>query len=334
MKISRRKFNTAAIAATFGAVALPHFRAMAQENITVAYSNAEINNEWRVENQRDMKEKIEAQGWNFITASAESDPAKQLADIESLLSQRPTVLILSPIETVGVTPAVEIANDAGVPLIVIDRTLNAEPGNGQYLTEIVQDFEDGGRLLAEKAVQLAIAKNGAPKGNYVRIIGSPGTSPTVLCGQGWNKVMEAYPDMKLIGEGVGGFTTEGGIRVMQDLLQRFPAGEIDMVWSDYAEMTIGVLQAVKAAGRNELLGNIMSMGSPLQALDAIVAGDLARQTQTPPYYGDIVVENVRKMMVGETLPPRQPIPSLTFDIDDREAVSAYLEGARRKGLKF
>ncbi len=280
MLINRRTFLIASTATAIG-LAAPFAPAFAQDkNITVAFSQAELVNDWRVTNQKDMADHVTQKGWKFITASGDGDPAKQLSDIQSLLAQRPTVLVVAPLESVALAPAAALADDAGVPMIVIDRTLAAEPGQGQYKVEIVQSHYNSGKLLAEKTVELLKAKNGAPKGNVVRVGGSPGSSPVIDAGKGWDDVMKAYPDIKVVGTANGSFTKEGGIRVMQDFLQRFPKGQIDAVWSDYSDMTMGAIQAIKDAGRTEILGNIVGEGGQISALEAVVRGEIARETQT------------------------------------------------------
>jgi ABC-type sugar transport system substrate-binding protein len=331
--ITRRMFSSATVATAAIAVA-GRFAPAQAKKVTVAFSQADLINDWRVTNQSDMKQHIEAQGWRFITASSDDDPAKQLSDIESMLSQSPDVLVVAPLESVALAPAVGLANDAGIPMIVIDRTLAAKPGEGEFKAEIVQSHYDSGKLLAEKAVELLKAKNGSPKGSVVRVGGIPGSSPVIDAGKGWADVMQPYPDIKVVGTANGGFTKEGGIRVMQDFLQRFPKGKIDVVWTDYSDMTMGAIQAIKSAGRTEILGYLVGEGGQIQAIEAVVAGEIARETQTPPYFGEIVVANVKKLLAGQTSAAHQNLPILVFDADKKDAAEAYLKSITAKGLKF
>jgi ABC-type sugar transport system substrate-binding protein len=331
--ITRRMFSSATAATAAVAVA-GRFAPAQAKKVTVAFSQADLINDWRVTNQGDMKQHIEAQGWRFITASSDDDPAKQLSDIESMLSQSPDVVVVAPLESVALAPAVGLADDAGIPMIVIDRTLAAKPGDGEFKAEIVQSHYDSGKLLAEKAVELLKAKYGSPKGSVVRVGGIPGSSPVIDAGKGWADVMQPYPDIKVVGTANGGFTKEGGIRVMQDFLQRFPKGKIDVVWTDYSDMTMGAIQAIKSAGRTEILGYLVGEGGQIQAIEAVVAGEIARETQTPPYFGEIVVANVKKLLAGQAIAAHQNLPILVFDADKKDAAEAYLKSITAKGLKF
>ncbi|MCW6511214.1 substrate-binding domain-containing protein [Lichenifustis flavocetrariae] len=310
------------------------YRAIAAGTPIIAFSQADLINDWRVTNQQDMKEHVEGAGYKFITASSEDDPAKQLSDIQSMLAQQPSVLVVAPLESVALAPAVGLADDAGIPMIVIDRTLAAEPGTGMYKAEIVQSHYNSGKLLAEKAVELLKAKNGAPKGSVVRVQGIPGSSPVIDAGKGWDDVMKPYPEVKTVGASNAGFTKDGGIKVMQDFLQRFPKGQIDIVWSDYSDMTMGAIQAIKDAGRSEILGNIVGEGGQIAAIEAVTRGEIARETQTPPYFGEIVIQNVKKLLAGQPIEPKQNLPILVFDADKKADAQAYLDKIKGKGLKF
>ncbi|MGL4648124.1 MAG: substrate-binding domain-containing protein, partial [Caldilineaceae bacterium] len=242
------------------APAAPAEEAAPAADLLVAYSQAELVNAWRVTNQKDMEAQAEAAGVKLVSADANQDPSKQLADIENMLAQQPDCLVVSPLESQALAPVVQLANDAGVPLFIIDRTIEATPGEGMYITEITQSHVLSGRLLAEKAVELLTAKYGEPKGNVVHVQGLAGASPVIDANAGWDEVMAAYPNIKVVATSDAGFTKDGGLKVMEDFLQRFPAGEIDIVRSDYSDMTMGALDAIKAAGRDELLGFVIGEG--------------------------------------------------------------------------
>lgn len=334
LKLTFRSIATRVLTASVFAAAVTGGVAFADERPLIAYSQSELVNDWRITNQVDMEASAERHGFRLISVSADQDSAKQLSDIEKLLAQGPDVLIVSPLESVALAPALNLANEAGVPMIVIDRTLDAEPGQGQYITEITQSHVIAGKLLAERAVELLTAKYGEPRGSVVHVQGMAGASPVIDANSGWDEVMAAYPNIETIATSDAGFTKEGGIRVMEDFLQRFPAGEIDIVRSDYSDMTLGALDAIKRAGRTELLGHIVGEGGYIDAIRAVVAGEFARETQTPPYFGELSMLSAKKILAGEAVPPRQEVPIKVFDSSDPAAAAEYLASIEKDGLKF
>ncbi|MDR1509411.1 MAG: substrate-binding domain-containing protein [Synergistaceae bacterium] len=297
----------------------------AEKKIKVAYAQAELINEWRVSNQKEMETKAEKYGVDFITTNAEQDPSKQLSDVQNLLAQHPDVLIVSPLESAALVPVVAMCDEAQVPLIIIDRTINAEPGVGMYKSEIAQSHEESGRLLAEKTIELLKAKYGEAKGSVVHVQGQAGASPVIDANRGWDAVMKDYPNIKTIATEDAGFTKEGGLRVMENFLQAYPKGQIDIVRTDYSDMTLGALEAIENAGRDELKGYLVGEGGYYKAIQEVVNGNIARETQTPPFFGDMAITTAIKIANGESVPARQPLDIKVFDSDKKEEAEAYIK---------
>jgi ribose transport system substrate-binding protein len=281
-----------------------------------------------------MEASAQKLGVKLISIDANQDPAKQLADIQNMLAQKPNALILSPLESKALVPAIKMCEQAKVPLIVIDRTIEATPGVGIYKTEITQSHVLSGQKLAEKAVELLKKKYGEPRGNVVHVQGMAGASPVIDANKGWDEVIAKYPKIKTVATADAGFTTEGGLKVMEDFLQRFPKGQIDIVRSDYSAMTMGALQAIKNAGRTELLGYVMGEGGHYLAIQAVVAGEISRETQTPPYFGELAIKSALDILAGKTVSAKQQVPIKIFDAEQKDVAKKYLDDIRSKGLEF
>jgi ribose transport system substrate-binding protein len=306
----------------------------AQTKYLIAYSQAELVNAWRVTNQKDMEASAQKLGVKLISLDANQDPAKQLADIQNMLAQKPNALILSPLESKALVPAIKMCEQAKVPLIVIDRTIEAVPGVGIYKTEITQSHVLSGQKLAEKAVELLKKKYGEARGSVVHVQGMAGASPVIDANKGWDEVMAKYPKIKTVATADAGFTTEGGLKVMEDFLQRFAKGQIDIVRSDYSAMTMGALQAIKNAGRKELLGYVMGEGGHYLAIQAVIAGEISRETQTPPYFGELAIKSALDILGGKSVPAKQQVPIKIFDAEKKDEARKYLDDIRAKGLEF
>ena len=65
---------------------------LAADKGLVAFSQAEMTNEWRVMDTKEMEKAWKDAGYDFVWTNAKSDPAKQLADVEDLLARKPVVL--------------------------------------------------------------------------------------------------------------------------------------------------------------------------------------------------------------------------------------------------
>ncbi len=94
----------------------------------VCFSNAGVNNPWRVVGWTTMQAEVELHPEieRFTAVDAEGDDNKQISDIQDLLGQDCDALIVSPNTTEALTPAVEQACAANIPVIVFDRGVNTD----------------------------------------------------------------------------------------------------------------------------------------------------------------------------------------------------------------
>ncbi|MBP1806015.1 D-xylose ABC transporter substrate-binding protein [Rubellimicrobium aerolatum] len=136
--------------------------AMAQEGPTVGVSWSNFREErWKTD-EAAIKSAIEAAGGTYVSADAQTSPTKQLADVDSLITQGVDALIILAQDSAAIAPALDAAEDAGIPVVGYDRLI--DDARAFYITF---DNVEVGRMQA-RAVLAA-----APEGNYVMIKGSP-----------------------------------------------------------------------------------------------------------------------------------------------------------------
>jgi ABC-type xylose transport system, periplasmic component len=110
-----------------------------------------------------MKSTIEAGGGTYIRADANLSSEQQLTDVDNLISQGATVLVLLAQDQNAILPALAKAKLQGIPVIAYDRLI--EDPSILYLT-----FDNVGVGKAEASALLAAV----PTGNYVIIKGDQG----------------------------------------------------------------------------------------------------------------------------------------------------------------
>lgn len=282
----------------------------------VAFSQAGMENEWRAMNTQEMERAFTEAGYEFVWTNANSDPAKQLADIEDLLAQQPVLLVVAPIEFEPLAPVPMMAEQAGVPLLVVDRALPGEPGTGNWIALLTTDFVDTGEQVARDVVEELTAKYGEPRGKVLHITGTTGASPVIDEDTGLKNVFSEYPNIEIAAVCDGLYSREPGRKCTEDLLQAFGPGEIDGIIYDNDDMAIGGIQAIRAAGReDELLGWIWGKDGIRDGLVAMLNNEITFTVQTPPYFGGLSVEVFEKWLAGEEIEPVQFVPKETFDND-------------------
>ncbi len=299
--------------------------ALANKTPLIAYSQCTMNHPWRVAQNNDMIYWAEKMGCDFIWTDGNNDAANQLADCESLIAKKPDVLMMCPLQAKALTPVLEMCNEAGVPLLIVDRNIDAEP-SGMFFTYITLDQVEEGRSAARAIVKKLIEKFGEPRGNVVIVTGTIGASCTIERMQGYHEIIDQYPDIKNIATQSGDFLREPAMKITEDWLQVFPKGKIDIVYSHDDEMTMGIINAIKNAGRDELLGYIASQDGMREGFKAMVDGYVFVNVANLPYFGESSFKAALKYLNGEPQPSVQYVENIVFDTfspESRRQVQEY-----------
>lgn len=318
------------------ALALWSGAAQAQSKGLVAYSQADMTNEWRVMNSKEMEQAFKDAGYDFVWTNADADPAKQLADIEDLLAQKPVLLVVAPIEYEALAPVPGMAEKAGVPLLVVDRALPGTPGTGNWIALLTTDFVDTGVRVAQAVVEDMTAKNGEARGRILHVTGNTGASPVIDEQTGIDKVFSQHSGMQIVANCDGRYSREPGRTCTEDLLQSFGPGQIDGIIFDNDEMMIGGIQAIEAAGRTELLGYLYGKDGTVDGLQALLDNKASFTVQTPPFFGAMSVQVFEQSKAGQPIEPKvQYVPKESFDNNNdqhRERVQERIEELRAMGV--
>ncbi len=271
----------------------------------IAFSNGDMADTWRwafVKSMEDWAYKFKnlGAGVEYVWTNSHGDSARQLMDCETLLAMKPDILIVSPNQDEPLDPVIDMATKAEVPLMVIDRSLLRKPGIGTYFTNVTQNYGIqglySGAYIAERLKQL----KGAYKGNIVEIQGQIGASPAQDRWVGLHAFLKNYPDIKIIATGEGKWAADLSRHVMEGFLERYKPGEIDMVYCDGDDEALGALQAIRAAGRNELLDNrITGLDGVVDFLKEIRDGVGLCTSETPPFYGPFTIPLAIRYLNGE-----------------------------------
>jgi D-xylose transport system substrate-binding protein len=176
--------GTLALAATSGALAA------GKPVIGVSWSNFQ-EERWKTD-EAAIKAAIEKAGGSYISADAQSNPGKQLTDIESLITKGANALIVLAQDSDAIRPAVEKASQEGIPVVGYDRLI--EIPSAYYITF---DNKEVGRMQARAVFAVK------PKGNYAFIKGSSTDPNADFLFAGQIEVLKAAidkGDIKNVGE--------------------------------------------------------------------------------------------------------------------------------------
>ena len=187
-----------------------------------------------------IKKIVEDNGDKYISADAQGSAAKQLTDIESLMSQGADVLLIVPWDSEAILPAVEKAAAEGVPMIAYD--VQIEHPSVLYMTF---DNVGVGRLMAQEMLKVK------DSGNFAIIKGDPGDPNATFLYNGMMEVLKANIDagkIKIVGEASSdGWKPENAQKNMEQILTAND-NKVDAVLSENDGMAGGVVAALQAQG--------------------------------------------------------------------------------------
>lgn len=265
-------FRRTLLAAGASALALPHVaRAQARgPAIGVSWSNFQ-EERWKTD-EAAIRAAIEAARGTYLSADAQSSPAKQLTDIESLIARGVRALIVLAQDAQAVRPAVERALNEGIAVVGYDRLI--EMPQAFYLTF---DNVEVGRMMARSVLA---AK---PEGNYVFIKGSSADPNANFLFQGSMEILRPHIDAGRI-RNVGEAFTDGWLpanaqRNMEQFLTR-NQNRVDAVVAANDGTAGGAIAALAAQG---LAGSVPVSG---QDADRAALNRIALGTQTVTIWKD------------------------------------------------
>jgi len=269
----------------------------AAQDLRIGLAVSTLNNPFFVDLKDGAEAMAEEMGVEILVVDAQDDAAAQLSSVEDLLIKQIDVLIVNPVDGNAVVSAITAANDAGVPVITVDR--GAE--GGDVVSHIASDNVAGGEMAGDY-----IAEQLGEEGKVVELEGIPGTSAARDRGKGFNQAMDKYAGMEVIARQPAGFDRAEGMTVMENILQGNP--EIDAVFAHNDNMALGAMEAIAAAGRSD---EIMIVGFDAidDAVAAVEAGGLAATiAQKPDLMGEMAVETAIKVANGEEVDEYTPVP--------------------------
>jgi len=285
--------------------------------LRVGFSQIGSESDWRVGNTVSVSEAIEGAGWELIFNDANQQQENQIRALRDFITQGVDYIVFGPIVETGWDAVLTEVKDAGIPLIMIDRTIAMANQEDFYVSWITNNFEEEGVAAAEWLIAY-LEHNGriGDNINIVELQGTVGSGPQIYRMQGFHETVNAFPNLRISQSETGNFETELGKTVMEAFLTKAAAdGEpIDVVFAHNDGMALGAIQAIREAGLNPGVDIIIiGIDAVKLAFEAIIAGDMNATVECSPLLGPLVVEVIQQLEAGQTPPKTIINPRSTFD---------------------
>lgn len=224
-----------------------------------------------------------------LAPPAETDVAAQIAQVEDQIAKGVQGIAIAPTDPAALQPVLQQAVEKGIKVVFIDTK-----GTNEGITFIGTDNQAGAKLAADYMCKTLA------QGDKVAILQGIITQSTGQARATGAKEGLTACGLNVVAETPGDWDRAKGQAAMEDILTKNP--DLKGVFGSNDNMALGAVEAIKNASLN---GKVLVVGFDANpdAATAIEAGDMAASiAQAPTNMGKFGVENVLKLINGETLP--------------------------------
>ena len=279
------------------------------KNAVVGFSQSEKeDNPFRIAETQSIKDEATKVGVKkLITTNAQSTLSKQISDIQDLIAQGAQILIIAPLNSDGLEPALQAARAKNIPIITIDRKLNSTACSN-YVSFLGSDFVSQGKRAADQLI-----KGTGGKGNIAVLLGSSGNGVTTDRTSGFvDEIKAKAPGMTIVAQQTGDFNRATGQTVTEQLLQAHP--EITVIYAENDEMGLGAQAAIIAAGKAPGKDiQIYSIDGTKNAVQQIVAGAYNGVIESNPRFGPLAFATIKSFEAGDPVGQNIVIQDSEYD---------------------
>src|SRR5437660_8395446 len=265
-----------------------------------------LNNPFFIDMQKGAEEAAKKLGVNLIVQAAERevDVEKQMQIIENLIQTKVAALCVTPSGSREIVPAIEKANRAGIPVVIVDTRVDPKTmgeSKGKVATFIGSDNYEGGKLAGE-----FIGKKLGGKGKVAVLEGIPGHETGDSRLKGFRDAIKATPGIVIVASQTANWERDQGFNVFQNILQSHPDVQAVFACSDL--MALGAVEAIAAAKKTGQIA-VVGFDASDEARKAIQRGSMdATVAQFPSTMGELAVENAYRLTKGEPIKEEIAVP--------------------------
>ncbi|MFT3954503.1 MAG: ABC transporter substrate-binding protein [Piscinibacter sp.] len=296
---TRRRQVIATLAAVPAALAVPQW-ARAQGKIVLGFSQIGAESEWRTANTESIKASAKDAGIELKFSDAQQKQENQIKAIRAFIAQKVDVIAFSPVVASGWGTVLREAKAAKIPVILSDRAVD-EKDDSLWVSFMGSDFVEEGRKAGRWLLE---NYKGQGDVNIVELQGTVGSAPAIDRKKGFEEIIKAKPNYKIIRSQTGDFTRAKGKEVMEAFLKA-EGKKINVLYAHNDDMAIGAIQAIEEAGLKPAKDIvIISIDAVKGAFEAMMAGKLNVSVECSPLLGPQLMQAVKDLKAGKTLPRR------------------------------
>jgi ribose transport system substrate-binding protein len=251
--------------------------ARAQDKGTIYYMVPTLLDEFQTESVSAIEKFLGQVGYKTVTLNADNKTDIQQSQMNDTILLDPDAIVIAPVDFNALTPSIERARAAGVPVMIFDRQITSTMID---FTSVAGTVEIG-HVAAGEIQRLLTGKNGAVRGKVLQVLGDPGDPYTLDIRKGFEERMAGYGDVTIISLPAMQWEASNAGSIVSDQMLANP--DIDLIFVHAAHLAVAAVAALEAAGKKP--GEVMlvsSNGAPV-GLDLIRQGWEQVEVEQPLY---------------------------------------------------
>lgn len=296
------------------------------KRLILGFSQIGSESAWRTRNTQSIFEAAESNGIQILFDDAQQKQENQLKAIRSFIVYQVDVIAFVPIVEDGWDNVLREAKNAGIPVIVVDRQINAD--KSLYAGFLGENSMEEGRKAAKFLVEKCTGE--ASPINILEISGTENSSIAKGRAKGFRKIIGMDSKFKIIHTENGDFLRSRGKEIAENLIQKsrdagnfkndglyFGGQKIDVIFSQNDSMTLGLLDSFSNYGIDSLDTIIISFDAEQKSIDALVEGKLNCVVECNPNLGEMLMQLVKELAADKSIPQITYIDETVFtEYDD------------------
>ena len=266
--------------------------------ITIGFAQVGHESDWRTASTNSCQTVFSAEnGYDLQFVDCDNDSAVQLEAVRGFIEQDVDYIIIDPIVSTGWDTVLTECEDAGIPVIVIDRTID---DSDKYVSWVGSNFKTEGLAAGEWLKAYTEAK-GISDVNVLVIEGSTGASATIGRTDGFKEIADAN-GWNILDSQSGDFTEAGGQEVMESYCKSYE-GQFNVVVCQNDNEAFGAMTAMKNAGVSYGVDGdviLISFDACTAGLEKVLSGDINADFECNPLAAPFVEQVIQALQNGET----------------------------------
>ena len=298
------------------------------DKLLLGFSQIGSESAWRTRNTQSIMEAAEENDIQIIFDDAQQKQENQLKAIRSFIVYQVDVIAFVPIVEDGWDNVLTEAQEAGIPVIVVDRQINAD--TSLYAGFLGENGLEEGRRAARFLINKCRDVHNTI--NILEMSGTENSSVVRERAKGFREIIGTDPKFQIIHSEDGDFLRSRGKEIVENLIENsrpqsgngkyktdglyYKDQKIDAVYSHNDSMTLGLLDSIEKYGVNTRNTIIISVDAEQKSIDALIAGKLNCVVECNPNLGPMLMQLVKQIANGEQIPRITYNTETVFSEDD------------------